>query len=611
MEKTLPRRDEAPREDRWAVETVFPNEEAFDEAYARAEAYIAPLADLSGTLGASGSKLLAALEARQAVDVEVSRIRLYAMMQSSGDETNQANGARRERAGALVTRFEATVAYVEPEILAIPPATLERFLSEEPGLALFRHYLDGVVRMRDHVRSTEVESLLAQAGDALASSWQTHEALENADLRFATITDEDGSAIELAQGNSDRLIESAQRSVRRAAWQAYADGYLSVKNTLAATLAGAVKRDVFDARAHGYASAREASLYPYNLPPAVFDTLIATVRDHLPLWRRYWDIRRRALGVAELHPYDLRVPLAVTEDPIPFDQGVELLLEGLAPLGDEYVSVARRGLTEERWCDRYPNIGKSSGAHSTGVYGTHPFLMQNYQDSLLDVSTLAHELGHSMHSWYTWRNQPPIYEWYSMFVAETASNFNQALLRGHLLRKTDDRRFQVAVIEEGMANFYRYFFVMPILAQFEQTVHEQVERGEGLTADGMSARIVELIGEGYGGRVVMDEARVGITWAQFGHLYMNFYVWQYATGISAANALAAAVLEEGAPAAARYLACLKAGDSLYPLDALRLAGIDMTTREPIERAFGVLEGLIDRLDALVGDGPLPWLPVSY
>ncbi len=211
MEKTLPRRDEVPQADRWAVETVFPSEKAFDQAYARAEARIAPLADLSGTLGASGGQLLAALEARQSVDVEVSRIRLYAMMQSSGDETNQANGARRERAGALVTRFEATVAYVEPEILAIPTDTLEQFLSEEPGLAPFRHYLDGVVRMRGHVRSAEVESLLAQAGDALASSWQTHEALENADLRFATIADEDGSAVELAQGNSDQLIESAHR----------------------------------------------------------------------------------------------------------------------------------------------------------------------------------------------------------------------------------------------------------------------------------------------------------------------------------------------------------------------------------------------------------------
>jgi oligoendopeptidase F len=285
-----------------------------------------------------------------------------------------------------------------------------------------------------------------------------------------------------------------------------------------------------------------------------------------------------------------------------------MLIQGLAPLGEDYTRIAHRGLTEERWVDRYANTGKGSGAFSAGSYGTRPFLMQNYDDDLLSLSTLAHEMGHSMHSYFSWDTQHPIYAGYSMFAAETASNFNQALLRAHLLQSNDDPRFQVAVIAEGMANFLRYFFIMPILAQFELEMHERMERGEALTADEMSAKTAALFSEGYGGEVVMDEARVGITWAQFPHLYGNFYVYQYATGISAANALAASVLEEGPAAAERYIGFLKAGGAAYPLDALRAAGIDMTTPAPVERAFSVLEGLINRLDQIVGDGPLPWLP---
>lgn len=612
MEKTLPRRDEAPQQDRWDVESVFADEAAFDEAFARVEADIPRLAPFAGTLGASAAALLAALQARDEVDLAASRLALYAGMRRSADETDPASGARWDRAWGLVVRFSAATAYVEPEILAIPAATLDTWTRDEQGLTPYRHYIEQLGLQRPHVRSREVEEVLAQASDVTAAPRQIHAVLENADLRFGPVPDPDGGSVALAQSNADLLITSDQRSVRQAAWRRYADGYLGVKNTMAATLAGAVKSDVFYARARRYDSAREASMQPHNIPVQVFDTLVDTVRAHLPLWHRYWAIRWRALGVDALRPYDLDAPLALTTDPIPFDRGVEMLLAGLAPLGEEYVAAARRGLTTERWVDKYPNVGKSSGAHSTGVYGTRPFLMQNYDDSLMGVSTLAHELGHSMHSWYTWRTQPPLYARYSMFVAETASNFNQALLRAHLLARSDDRRFQIAVIEEGMANFYRYFFIMPNLAQFERDAHERVERGGALTAHDMSERIVELFGEGYGGEVALDDsedrARVGVTWAQFPHLFSNFYVWQYATGISAANALAAGVLSEGTPAAERYIAFLKAGDSLYPLDALRLAGVDMTSHEPIERAFGVLEGLVDRLDALVGDGPLPWLP---
>ncbi len=609
MAKGLPTRAEVAKHDTWDIESIFPSEEAFEEAFTRVKEDIPSLAGFAGALGQSASQVLAALRMRDEINVRLNHIMLYASMMSSGDQTDQANTAREQRASWLATQVEVATAFFQPELLAISGDTFDRYVEQEPLLIPYRHYFDKLNRMRGHVRSVEVEEVLAWSHEATRSPWDTHMMLENADMTFPTMLDDHGHDVELTQGNSDTLIGSAVRSVRRAAWQGYADSYLKVKNTMAATLVGAINADVFYARAHRYASALEASLHPYNLPLAVFDNLISTVRAHLPLWHRYWAIRRRALGVAALHPYDVHVPLAAAEETIPYDRGVEILVAALAPLGEEYVAVARRGLTVERWVDKYPNVGKGSGAHSTGTYGTRPFMMQNYDDSLLSLSTLAHELGHSMHSYLTWQSQPPIYGWYSMFAAETASNFNQALLRAHLLATSDDRRFQIAVIEEGMSNFHRYFFIMPILAQFELDAHERAERGEGLTADSMSARINALYAEGYGDEVVMDEPRVGITWAQFPHLFANFYVWQYATGISAANALAAGVLSEGAPAAARYLEFLKAGDALYPLDALALAGIDMTTPAPIEQAMGVLEDLIDRLDHLVGDGPLPWLPV--
>jgi oligoendopeptidase F len=578
----------------------------------RVEDEIPRLARFAGTIGASARQMSDALKAREAAEVVARRVVLYASMLHDGDQINQDNQARLDNARALSSRLAAATAFFEPELLAVAPATVEQYLREEQDLAPYRHYLDKLGLLRGHIRTPDVEEVLALAADVTRSPANIHGALENADLTFGTITGEDGQEVVLTQGNSGTLIGSAVRAVRRAAWQAYADGYLAVKNAMAGTLAGGVKRDVFYARARRYSSAREASMQPHNLQAAVFDNLIATVRAHLPLWHRYWAIRRRALGVAALHPYDIDVPLATAEETIDYDRGVELLLAALAPLGEEYVAVARRGLTDERWVDRYANLGKGSGAHSTGAHGTRPFLTLNYDNTLLSLGILAHELGHSMHSYFSWQNQPPIYATYSMFVAETASNFNQALLRAHLLKEdprgsAPSRRFQVAVIEEGMANFYRYFFIMPILAQFELDAHERVERGEALTADGMSAKIVELYGEGYGDKVVIDPPRVGITWAQFPHLFGNFYVWQYATGISAANALASGVLAGGKPAAERYLDFLKAGDAVYPLDALRLAGIDMATPAPIERAFGVLEELVDRLDELVEDGPLPWL----
>jgi oligoendopeptidase F len=289
---------------------------------------------------------------------------------------------------------------------------------------------------------------------------------------------------------------------------------------------------------------------------------------------------------------------------IPYDEGMDMVLTGMAPLGDEYIEPMRRGLHQDRWVDVLPNQGKGQGAFSSGFPGTHPFLFISYDDSLENVSTLAHELGHSMHSYLTWKHQPVVYGGYSMFVAETASNFNQALMRANLLEKNTEEDFELEILAEAMSNFHRYLFIMPTLARFEIECHERVERGESLTAESMMELMADLYAEAYGPAVEVDRPRVGITWAEFPHLFANFYVFQYTTGISAANALADMVVKEGKPAADRYLSFLRAGDSLYPMDALKLAGIDMSTPEPVERAFGILNRMVDRLDKLVGQGPV-------
>ncbi len=562
MAKTLPRRSEVREADTWDIASVFPSDAAWDAAYRDAEAAVPGLEQYAGHLGDSGATLWTALQARDTLLLQVARLSLYAGMQVAGDTAEQAYLARSERADGLQARADEAAAYMDPEILALGADGLAALVAAEPRLALYAHYFEQLERRRAHIRSADVEGLLAAVSDLAGSPGRIHTALEDADLTFAPIQDAAGDEIAITQGSVWPLIRSQDRAERRAAWESYADGYLSVKNTMAGTLSGAVKRDVFYARARRYPSALEAALAPRNLPVAVFENLLSTFEKHLPLWHRYWAIRRRALGVDTLHFYDTYVPLVRQVRAIPYAEAVATVCAGMAPLGPEYGAILRRGLEQERWVDIYPNQGKGSGAFSTGVPGTHPFLMLNYDNTLMTLSTLAHELGHSLHSYFTFATQPPVYSQYSMFVAETASNFNQALVRAHLLAQEPDPDFQLEVLAEALANFHRYFFIMPTLARFELALHQAVERGEGLTADGMSATLLGLFREAFGPDVDLDPARVGIIWAEFPHLFANFYVFQYATGISAANALAQDVLREGAPAAARYLAFLKAGDSL-------------------------------------------------
>ena len=346
-------------------------------------------------------------------------------------------------------------------------------------------------------------------------------------------------------------------------------------------------------------SALEMMLHEHNIPTSVFHNLIEVFKKNLPLWQRYFEIRRKALGVEQLEPYDMWAPLTNVHIKIPFEQAVEWIAEGLLPMGKEYISVLRNGCLEERWVDAYPNKGKRTGAFSWGAPGTHPFIMMSYADSIFSLSTLAHELGHSMHSFLTWQNQLVLYADYSLFVAEVASNFHQAMLRDHLLKTNPERDFQIAVMEEAMANFYRYFFIMPTLARFELETHTRVEKDQPLTAESLIHLMADLFREAYGDTVHLNREYIGMTWARFGHLYTDYYVFQYATGISGAQALSNRVLRGEPGAVEDYLQFLKSGSSVYPLDLLKRAGVDLTGPEPVEEAFALMAAYIDRLEKLL------------
>jgi len=582
----------------WDAASVFATPEAWGDALEALVADLGKLDAFAGRLAESPAIALEALATRDDLNRRLGHVFVYAYLDYSVDTGDQEAVARFGRAQSVFGQVAAASSFVEPELLALGRDRLLEWAEGDPAFARYSHYFDDLARRVEHVRSSEVEELLGLLVDAGTGPYATYSALTDSDLRFADAVGSEGETSEVTQGSIHALLGSPDRSLRRSAWESYADGHRAVRNAIASNYATAVKQDVFSARARRHPSTRAASLHASNIPLEVFDNLLATFERNLPTWHRYWRARASLLGLDAIEPYDLWAPLGSDPPQLSYERCVEWICESLAPLGDEYVATVRRGCFEDRWIDVYPNQGKMGGAFSAGQPGTRPFIVMSFDGTAVSLGTLAHELGHSMHSYLAWETQPQISSRYSLFVAEVASNFHQVLLRAHLLETISDRELQLAVLDEAMANFHRYFFVMPTLARFEQETHERIERGEGLTAELLDGRMADLFAEAYGPDLLFDRERVGITWAQFSHLYAPFYVYQYATGISGAHALGNRVLAGEPGAAERYVDFLRAGGSGYPLDLLRGAGVDLTSREPVEETFAVLSSLVDRLEAL-------------
>ncbi|MDR6217350.1 oligoendopeptidase F [Deinococcus soli (ex Cha et al. 2016)] len=593
--KALPPRSDVPREQTWDIEALYDTPDAWS---AEGDALARDLPALSahaGQLGTPGG-LLAYLRAANDLELRLGRFMSYASMTASVDGRDAVAAARRDRASTLGAQFGSAAAFFRPELLALDDALVRGWL-DTPDFAEHRVRLERILRGKPHVRSAEVEELLGAVQAPFASERGIHPALANMDLRFGTAGGET-----VTQGNVDRLTAHPEREVRREAWEGYADAHLAARHSQAAMYATNVRQNVFLARARNYPDTISASLSPDNIPTAVVTTLLDTYRANTPVWHRYWRVRREWLGLPELREYDVKAAL-VPPRAVSYEQAVQWLEGGMAALGADYVRDMVPGLTTERWVDYAENDGKRQGAYSNGGGRVKPYIFMTWNGTMNSYSTLAHEIGHSMHSLLSQREHGYGVPRYTLFHAEVASNFNQAMVRQHLLaqaRAAGDTEFEVQIIEEALSNFHRYFFIMPTLAAFELEAYRRIEAGGTLSAPDLITLTADLLSKGYGDGVTMDRERSGILWAQFStHLYANFYAYQYSTGISAAHQILEQFTADPDAARESYLRFLRSGGSLDPIDALREAGVDMLSPAPVEATFRTLEGYVARLEELL------------
>lgn len=596
----LPRADVA-EENKWNRESVFPTVEAWENALDATLADLPKVAAYEGKLHENAATLADALALQEDIMRRVMQTYMYAFMEYSMDTGNAVAGARAAKVQGYVGKITSTIAFIRPEMLEIGRETLDNWVASEPRLAHYAKEVDDIFRQAEHTRNAEIESILGMLETPFGMLENTVTTLTDAELPFGEAVGKDGTRHQISASTVETLLHQHDREARHSAWESFADTFLEFKGTLSNAYVTYVQQEDFMAKVRGYDSTIAASLSEYNIDRAVYDNLIDTFRQNLPTWHRYWNVRKKALKVDTLHPYDIWAPLTQDSVHVDYDQSMAWISAGLAPLGDDYVSVMKKGVLEQRWVDRFPNKGKRSGAFSFGVPGTHPFIMMNYDNTLSAMSTLAHELGHSMHSYLSWQNQPFVYSRYSMFLAEIASNFNQAMVRDYLFKTNADPLFQIQVIEEAMDNIHRYFFIMPSLARFELEVHTRVQTGDIPSPDELISILTGFYAEGFGDAVHIDHDRVGITWAQFGHLYNNFYVFQYATGISAAHHFARKIINGEDGAVEKYLGFLKAGNSQYSLDTLLEAGADMRSPAVVKAGFDTLSEYVDRLEQLVDE----------
>jgi len=597
--KTLPKRSEVPNEWKWKLEDIYATDAAWEQDVAKVKEMIEQIKAKQGTLAESGKNLLETLLLQDEITKTLDRVYVYARMRRDEDNSNSTYQALTDRASSLSTQVYSAMSYIQPEILAIPTEELEKLQQSEQGLEHYRLLLEEITRYKPHTLSASEEAIMAQVSELASAPGKIFGMLNNADIKFPMITNEKGEEVELTKGRYTQFMESKDRRVRKEAFEALYATYGKHRNTIAATLASVVKRDVFYARTRKYESALKASLFADNIDQSVYDNLIETVRDHLPLMHRYVALRKKLLGLDELHMYDLYVPMVQeVEMEIPYEQAVSTIKEALQPLGEDYGKVLEEGFTSG-WIDVYENEGKTSGAYSWGAYTTHPYVLMNYQDNVNNMFTLAHEMGHALHSYYSNKTQPYTYADYRIFVAEVASTLNEALLMNHMLEKTTDKAERLYLINYYLEQFRGTLFRQTMFAEFEKLIHANSEKEVPLTADSLSEWYRELNVAYHGDEMIVDE-QIDLEWARIPHFYNNFYVYKYATGFSAATALSKQILEEGHPAVERYLSFLKSGGSDYPLNLLKKAGVDMTSPQPIKDALAVFKDLLDELEELVG-----------
>jgi len=594
---SVPERSEVDEEYKWDLESLYTDDEAWEQAFDDVEDRLDDLRAFEGRATDDPETLQATLETYESIMREVANVSAYARMRRDEDTSDSHYQGLASRAQSLSAAAQSAASFLEPEIQSLDEATVDDYIEENPALETYEHYFDDVLRAKPHTRSAEVENLLADLGEVLGSTGEVYDMLTNADIEFPAVEDPDGDSRRITLNNFTTLQENPDREFRREVYETFYDEWADYRNAVGAAYRNSVKTDVKLARARNYDTAREAALDGPNVPVEVYDTLVDTVNDNLDVLGRHADLKRRHVGADELRMWDLYVPMVDGESPdVEYEQAKEWVTEAMAPLGEEYQGWLAEGL-DSRWVDVYETANKQSGAYSGGTYDSQPFILMNYQDDVASMYTLAHELGHSLHSEYTSEHQPYIYSGYEIFVAEVASTVNETLLTHHLLDVVEDERLRRHVLNQYLERFRSTLFRQTMFAEFEHRAHELEESGEPLTADRLDDLYGELKGTYYADADVDD--RIAREWMRIPHFYRAFYVYQYATGISAAVALAEGIREEGEPAAERYREFLSSGSREYPLELLETAGVDMTSADPIESAIDTYDRFLGEFEDLV------------
>ena len=591
------KREEIPQQYKWKMEDLYAANEAWEADFKKLQNGIAELQKYEGTLGSSAENLLKMHETCDTLNQIAEKVYVYANQRLHENTGNAYYQGLAGKAQMLLVQMSEASSYIEPELLDIPEETLEEMLQSE-GLAKYETYYKRLLRRKEHILSKEMEELLAGVEEVAEGPKDTFMMFNNADIKFPVITGEDGEPVEITHGKYAKLLESQNREVRKAAFLGLYESYGKFKNTLAATYGANVKQAGFFAKARKYASSLEASLAGSHIPIEVYDSLIESVHAHLPALHKYMKVRKEKLGVEELHMYDLYVPMVGEADKkIPYEEAKEIVLNGLAPLGADYQELLKKGFNEG-WIDVYENEGKRSGAYSWGAYGTHPYVLLNYQDNLNNVFTLAHEMGHALHSYYSDETQDYIYAGYKIFVAEVASTCNEALLIRYLLDQSKDDKETAYLLNYFLEQFRATLFRQTMFAEFEKIAHARSESGEPLTAEVLCDIYYDLNKKYFGDEIVVDK-EIALEWSRIPHFYTPFYVYQYSTGFSAAIAISSKILNGEAGIVEKYKKFLSGGSSLDCIDLLKICDVDMTTKEPVEEALKVFENTLEKFSKII------------